>query len=204
MDSSTGIWLFETASGREIKKLDGHDAWVVALSFTPDGQRLVSASEDQTGLVWDVSFQSVAGKPGNTTAKDLLQAWERLNGGDPRPGYAGVAALMASPAESLKILREKLRHAAMPTEKELNTIFERLGAAEFADREKAQAELEAFGPNAVAAAKTHAKAAEPEVRDRLNRYLSRYDGENPSPYDLRAVRGVLALELRARQKPKSS
>ena len=33
-----------------------------------------------------------------------------------------------------------------------------------------------------------------EIRDRLTRFLARYDGPNPSPYELRCVRGVAALE----------
>ena len=55
--------------------------------------------------------------------------------------------------------------------------------------------MEAFGPNAVAGAKARLKSAEsPEVRDRLTRFLARYDGPHPSPYELRCVRGVAALE----------
>ena len=71
----------------------------------------------------------------------------------------------------------------------------RLDAEAFADREQAAAELQRFGPNAVAGVKARlARAASAEVRDRLTRFLDRYDGPDRSPHDLRCIRGVAALE----------
>ena len=55
--------------------------------------------------------------------------------------------------------------------------------------------MERFGPNAVTGAKARLAGAESqEVRDRLTRFLARYDGPHPSLYELRCVRGVAALE----------
>jgi hypothetical protein len=103
--------------------------------------------------------------------------------------------MVAAPAESVALLKAKLRPAAVPTDADLDRVTTKLGAAESDDREKASAELESFGSNAVAGAKARLKTAEsPEVRDRLTRFLGRYDGPHPSPYELRSVRGVAALE----------
>ena len=61
-----------------------------------------------------------------------------------------------------------------------------LDANAFADREKASAELERFGPNAVAGVKARlARVTSAEARRRLTWFLDRYDGLNPSPYHLR-------------------
>jgi hypothetical protein len=195
LSASERVCVYETASGRLLKKFAGHAQEVNDLEFSPDGLRLVSVSADQTGLVWDVTMPALAGRSGKPTEKELADAWERLAGADPAPGYLGIAALVGSPAEGVAILKAKLRPALVPTDADLDRVVAQLGAAEANDREKASAELERFGPHAVAGAKARLKAAESqEIRDRLTRFLARFDGPNPSPYELRSVRGVAALE----------
>ena len=46
--------MWELASGRELRTLTGHTDWVRAVAVTPDGQRAVSASDDQTLKVWEL------------------------------------------------------------------------------------------------------------------------------------------------------
>src|SRR6185503_10155197 len=48
------IRLFDFASGRLVALLDGHENIVLALAFSPDGQRLISGSQDKTAIIWDV------------------------------------------------------------------------------------------------------------------------------------------------------
>jgi WD40 repeat protein len=188
--SSTEVWLYETASGRLVKKLAGHSREVNDLAFTRDGRRLVSVSEDQTGLVWDVTLPALAGP----RAGKPSDAWERLAAPDPGLGYLGMAGLVAAPAEAVRILRARLRPAPVPTEADLGRLVKQLDADARSDREKASAELERFGPNAVAGAKARlARATSPEVRRRLTQFLRRHDTD-PSPYQLRCVRGVAVLE----------
>ena len=43
------------AARRDICRVKAHRAEISALTFSPDGRRLVSASEDGTALVWDVT-----------------------------------------------------------------------------------------------------------------------------------------------------
>jgi hypothetical protein len=166
------------------------------LALAPDATRLavvVSVSHDHTGLVWDVTVSALAvGKPAGT---GLANAWERLSAADPGMAYAGIAAMAATPAEAVALLREKLRPAPVPTDADLDRVVEHLDAAAFADREKAAAELDRYGPNAVAGAKARlANAESAEVRVRLTRFLDVHDSPNPSPYRLRCARGVAALE----------
>jgi WD40 repeat protein len=49
-----GVTLFDAASGKPSAHLDGHNAAVSCLSFSRDGKRLASGSDDGTALVWDV------------------------------------------------------------------------------------------------------------------------------------------------------
>jgi len=49
------IRLHDVASGQVLGLLRGHEDVVNALAFSPDGQRLVSGSADQTAIVWEVA-----------------------------------------------------------------------------------------------------------------------------------------------------
>jgi WD40 repeat protein len=53
------IRLWDVATGSEIGRMLGHQAWVSSLAFLPDGKRLVSSSADQTIRVWDVASRQV-------------------------------------------------------------------------------------------------------------------------------------------------
>jgi WD40 repeat protein len=53
--TDTGVHVWDLATGQEIATLRGHQREVVAVVFTPDGKRLVSAAWDNTIRVWDVA-----------------------------------------------------------------------------------------------------------------------------------------------------
>jgi WD40 repeat protein len=50
------VRILEAATAREITVLRGHDDEVWFAASSPDGLRVVSASVDRTGRVWDTRF----------------------------------------------------------------------------------------------------------------------------------------------------
>lgn len=52
LDNAIKLW--ELPSFRPLGEFAGHDGWIAALMFSPDGQRLASGSADQTIRLWDV------------------------------------------------------------------------------------------------------------------------------------------------------
>jgi WD40 repeat protein len=48
------VKLWELPSGKSLRVLVGHTAWVGQVRFSPDGTRLLSASADSTLRLWDV------------------------------------------------------------------------------------------------------------------------------------------------------
>lgn len=195
-EGAQSIWIYETASGRVIRHFEGHGGYIYGLAFTPDGSKLVSVSYDHTGLVWDVSLQTLTDrKAGPLTVKERADSWNRLAAPDPALAWRSMADLVGSPAEALALLADRLRPPAAPTAAELDRIEKQLEAPLSEDREKASAELDAFGPSAVAAVKTRLKATQSaEVSLRFHEFLKRHAGERPSPLALRGTRGVAVLE----------
>lgn len=49
------IKLWDAQSGQCLRTLAGHDNWVRALAFHPNGKALLSASDDKTIRVWDLA-----------------------------------------------------------------------------------------------------------------------------------------------------
>lgn len=55
IDCSITVW--QVAESKPLFSLEGHTAWITALSFSPDGQQIASGSHDQTVRFWDVQTQ---------------------------------------------------------------------------------------------------------------------------------------------------
>jgi WD40 repeat protein len=49
-----GLRLWEAATGRLVRHIQGHQDWVRSVAISPDGRRAVSASDDETIGVWDI------------------------------------------------------------------------------------------------------------------------------------------------------
>jgi WD40 repeat protein len=54
------IYLWRLIDGQLIRKLNGHQDWVQALAYSPNGEWLASAGNDRRILIWDVERGSLA------------------------------------------------------------------------------------------------------------------------------------------------
>jgi WD40 repeat protein len=49
------IFIWDITTGREVRRYYGHTGRVLGLAFSPEGQRLLTWSSDNTALIWDVA-----------------------------------------------------------------------------------------------------------------------------------------------------
>jgi WD40 repeat protein len=54
------VKVWDLDQRKELYVLSGHTSWVNSITFTPDGERLASASRDQTVKVWDLKTEREA------------------------------------------------------------------------------------------------------------------------------------------------
>jgi RNA polymerase sigma factor (sigma-70 family) len=191
------VKLGEVVSGQVRHVLAGHGGHIRSLAFSADGKFLVSGADDTTALVWDLAGPLDArdrGKP--RTAAELAADWGRLADADAGRAYRAVRRLAADPARAVPYLRERLRPVgSAPNAATLDRLAAALDGEQFADREKAFAELDRMGEVALPGLRERAVHADSaEVRRRIGRLLEKNDPAKPSPRKYRETRALEVLE----------
>jgi hypothetical protein len=197
-DHTARVW--EVFTGLEARKLEGHTAWVWNIALTPDGRSLATCGSDGRVLLWDVGPPRPDGTV-KLSPRELERHWDDLAGEVAGPALQAVHALAAAPGQSVSFLKKRLaagRPGKGPSEAELARLVRELNDDSFEVRQRAESELAKAGRWAEAALRrAAAKPASPEARRRAERLLAALAPSRPNPADLRAVRGVQALEYAA-------
>jgi WD40 repeat protein len=186
------VTLFEIATGQVRRHFPaGHRGDVTSLAFTRDGRRLISASRDQTGLVWDTSLAAAAEPAGPVQATP----WDDLANADARTAYQAMARLAADPEKAVALLRERLRPLMQPDDAALDRLVADLGDKAFAVRSRATVDLDRLGFAVVPGVLARWEKAESlELRRRLEQFLDKHDRGMPPPEALRQRRALEVLE----------
>jgi WD40 repeat protein len=191
------ISAWEVATGRERARFKGHFSSVSAVRFTPDGHGLVTGGADSQVLLWDYTGRCRDGVWSAAKHAPERQGtlWKSLASEDAGEAHRAIWELIADPEGTSKFLDEKLQAAKAPDAALLSSCIDRLSAPAFADREKAASELGAFGDAILTQLRSaRGKAADAELRERLDRLIRELERPAVAGGRLQQVRAVEVLE----------
>jgi WD40 repeat protein len=191
------VHLWEVATGKELCTFLGHRGDVSSLAFGDNGQRLASASNDSTVVIWDLVPAPPGGAPPakNPGEETIAAWWADLAGDDAKKAYAAGWRLTEAPEAAVPFLRQHLRPIPEPDAKVIRQHIADLDSETFAVREKASKELENLG-NAAVPALREALEKNPslEMRRRVEQILSRTQSSVLAPETLHRLRALHVLE----------
>jgi hypothetical protein len=190
LDGTVRLW--EAATGKERRRLEGHLGAITSLSFSADGWRLASTALDRTTLIWSpLGVEDVAEAGREVSVKELEKLWQALATGSGERAYEAVRRLVAAPEQSLPYLHQRLAVTA-PEAGRLGRLIDGLNSDVFDLREQAERDLERMGlPAEPALRRALAARPSPETRRRIERLLEKLDGQAVLP----VVRAVEVIEL---------
>jgi hypothetical protein len=171
-------------------------AWASAVAFTPDGKRLVTAGGDPPPVFRDVADKlAPAWEPRDLAPEELERLWNTLGSGNAKDARKALWKLVASPKQSVPLLRERLQPIPRADAKRIQALLADLGSPTHQVREEAFTALEMLGPAAETALQ-EALVNPPslEVKERLQRLLKALEPAGSTPRKLRNLRAIEALE----------
>lgn len=184
-DCAIKVW--ETATGKLVRRFDGHDLAVLHVAVSPDGRSVYSGGRD--GFVWQWSLAPT--NAGSAAVSEEL--WNAAGNVDPSKAVPAAWSLIGD-EKHRRFVVGKLPPAAKPDANEVAGWLSALGAPAFADRQDATRELAAHSRAVESELREElAKTPSAEVHRRVEGLIARFDGRY-SPEEVRAMRLVQACE----------
>jgi RNA polymerase sigma factor (sigma-70 family) len=188
------VYLLDLAGSGELPTLSGHQMTVNSVAFSADGTRLVSVSDDTTGLVWDAARLVPPAKPVDRSRAEVRALWRDLGDEDDSTAYKAMLFLANSTPTAIDLLQERLRPVPVsPESKGVSKLIADLDSDNLNTRRKAYEDLDELEDKAEPAIRLALKAKPAlEVRRQLEKLLTRLD--RMTPERLRQLRALVALE----------
>jgi WD40 repeat protein len=138
------IALWDVAARAEVRRWTCDHGYPLRLVFALNGQALVSAHNDGTLLVWDVTGQLKAGRLARRPLKDAEVAahWKAIDGADAAAAHRAIWALAAAP-HSLALAEKRVR--PVPRALDIGRMIADLDSEAFEVRDKATRALTELG-----------------------------------------------------------
>jgi hypothetical protein len=191
------IRLHDTMTGKFLGELNGHDAPIRSLGFSPDDRLLVSGAGNGTVFVWDIGDLTLAWRKDVRRLAEPDAVWNDLAAGDGIKARQAMLTLESSGDWAGAFLTERFRQPPQPGPDPARVVqwLKDLDSEEFAVREKATRELEKHVQVLAAVLKRAlADPPSPEARRRLQYLVDQIVDDSLQPDALRAVRAVEVLE----------
>src|SRR5262245_7725277 len=190
------VYLWEVASGRERRRLEGHTGNITRLTFSADGRTLASASADTSILLWDATGLTSTEQKDRAHAPGTTRLWDDHAETDAARAGRAIRLLAALPTKAVPMLKERLKPVAKPDAERLKQWIADLDSDRFGVRERATRELEQLAELAAPALQQAlADNASAESRTRIDALLDKVSNAAPAPEQLRVLRAVEVLEL---------
>ncbi|MCE9564175.1 MAG: WD40 repeat domain-containing protein [Planctomycetes bacterium] len=108
------VVLDEMATRGGRRQIRGHGSRCVAVAFTPDGTRLLTAGADHTVLVWDVRPQAMPLPMEVRRETNAAKLWATMCVGKADASYLAMARLALEPAAAVATARMRMKPATAP------------------------------------------------------------------------------------------
>jgi RNA polymerase sigma factor (sigma-70 family) len=195
VDQAVRLW--DVVSGQELRQFRGHQGTVATLTFAPDGKTLATGSSDTTALIWDVAAVSRGASvaPVELSREQVEARWDELAGADAAKAYTAINDLVRCPKQTVPILGERLKPAALADAKQVKSLIALLDSKLYAERMKATKELEALGELAGQHLKQALKENKSlETQMRIQTLVDKLTFRTYSKEQLQLLRAIEALE----------
>lgn len=182
--NDTSIELWNLLTGERVEQLQGHRGKVSQLAFSPDSQRLASASVDTTVLVWSIPSNK-ANKQNKSI--DLDKLLSDLTG-DFATAYQAMCQCVLAGDKCVEHLSKTIKPIKKAKPTQIAELIQQLDSRRFQIREKATQQLMDLGESVEASLRKHVSQTESkEVRTRIQRILE--------GFSRKAIRSIRVREV---------